>query len=79
MPSTAFILWRTMFDIFRVPDEHPEARAGIICPEHGHQGLTPAEYKVQLGHAEERWRCPLVACGRVSLWDDDRYDRPEAP
>ena len=53
-------------------DLFPNTNKGIICPEHGKQGLTEKDYVRQMWDADSLWKCPI--CRRPSQWDDDRYE-----
>lgn len=53
-------------------DQNPGARQGIICRDHGHQGISDQEYRRQLDRPDDLWKCPI--CGQAATWDDDRYE-----
>lgn len=55
-------------------DQVPETHRGIICPEHGKQGLTDVDYRKQMARPDSKWRCPIPECEAKVRWDDDRYD-----
>lgn len=53
-------------------DYIPEAVPGIICTEHGKQGLALNEYAKQ--QAAGRWSCPLRDCRGTVIFDQPRKD-----
>lgn len=57
-----------------MPDRLPDSPYGIICDDHGKQGLSPEEYNAQMNEANSLWRCPITGCISRVYWDDDRYD-----
>lgn len=50
----------------------PSAKMGVICPQHGKQGLTREDYFKQMSNPDARWKCPV--CHDEAEWDDSRYE-----
>lgn len=55
-------------------DREPTSPYGVICEEHGKQGLTKDEYNAQMMRPDSLWRCPIRNCPYPVNWDDDRYE-----
>lgn len=53
-------------------DLNPKSIWGVICFEHGKQGLSGMQYDVQMRRPDATWKCPV--CGNEANWDDERYE-----
>ena len=56
---------------FAQDDRFPNSPYGVICRDHGKQGLTSREYSEQL--SKPNWICPR--CHDMADWDDDRFQK----
>jgi hypothetical protein len=56
-------------------DQLPDAPYGIICEEHGKQGLSKESYELQMSMPDRGWICPIGQC--YAEWDDERYEKSE--
>lgn len=52
----------------------PESPYGVVCEDHGPQGLSKDEYNRQMSRPDSLWRCPIRGCTADVYWDDDRYE-----
>lgn len=53
-------------------DANSDSVFGVICREHGKQGLTKDQYVKQLSRPDSLWTCPI--CSDNADWDDERYE-----
>jgi hypothetical protein len=56
----------------KMKDQEPDSPYGVICKEHGKQGLTKKDYNQQMARPDSFWICPV--CRDIANWDDDRYE-----
>lgn len=75
-----------MPDAFDGESSQP-TRYAVLCDVHGRVYLTEAEYRRQLDRSDSRWVCPRMdadpkrfgLCGAESEFDDETWDKAEAP
>jgi hypothetical protein len=56
----------------KIPDQFPSSKYGVVCRDHGEQGMQYGEYMDQLSNADALWKCPV--CGLDAEFDEGRYE-----